>query len=326
MLPLLSTTRAGFATVIAMLALGLTGCQSLGFGVANAGLADADASVIYAPDRNLALDVYTPDKSRSDKSRSDNSQSHNSLPSDSRPRNSSSADSSSNNGRTDDVRASRPVVVFFYGGSWRNGRRQNYRFAGRWLADQGAVAIVADYRTAPRSVFPGFVEDAAAAVAWAKRHAAEYGGDPTRIYVAGHSAGAQIAALVGSDARYLDVHGLTPRDLAGVIGLSGPYDFEIAGYEDVFGPEAQWPQAQPVNAVDGDEPPFLLIHGADDKIVEPVDSQILADRLRAAGREAQLLWLPGAGHLAPLAAMRQTGRQPAMLRAIRAFIGIVKQD
>ncbi len=320
MRPLFSTARAVRAIVIATLviatlALGLTGCQSLGFGAINAGLAGADASVVYAPDRNLALDVYVPASSRRDGS--------NATTSNSTTSNSTTVGAA--HARADEAHASHPVVVFFYGGTWRSGRREDYRFVGRRLAELGAVTIVADYRTAPRSVFPGFVEDAAAAVAWAKRHAADYGGDPARVYVAGHSAGAHIAALVGADPRYLAVYGLTPRDLAGVIGLSGPYDFEIAGYEDVFGPEAQWLQTQPVNAIDGDEPRFLLIHGADDETVEPQDSQILADRLRAAGVEATVLWLPGAGHLAPLVAMRQPDRQPEMFEAIRAFIGIEAQ-
>ena len=266
---------------IALFALIATGCQSLGFGIANAGVAAPAASVVYDPQHDLSLDLYRP---------------------------AASADGPV------------PVVVFFYGGSWRNGERGQYRFVGQRLAESGMLAIVADYRTFPRAVFPGFVEDAAAAVAWARAHAAEYGGDPQRLYVAGHSAGAQIAALVGLDARYLAPHGMKPRDLAGVIGLSGPYDFEIAGYEDVFGPEAQWPQAQPIRFVDGDEPPFLLVHGTGDMVVEAKDSQELADKLRSVGGRAELLWLPDAGHIAPLAAMYRPGRHPALLEAIRVFV------
>lgn len=266
----------------ALLALFAAGCQSIGFGIANAGVSGPTASVVYDARQNLSLDLYRP--------------------------------ATSANG-------SAPVVVFLYGGSWRNGERGQYRFVGQRLAQSGALAIVADYRTFPRAVFPGFVEDAAAAVAWARAHAAEYGGDPQRLYVAGHSAGAQIAALVGVDARYLAPHGMKPRDLAGVIGLSGPYDFEIAGYEDVFGPEAQWPQAQPIRFVDGDEPPFLLAHGTADRVVEAKDSQELADKLRSVGGRAELLWLPDAGHIAPLAAMYRPDRHPALLEAIRAFVG-----
>jgi acetyl esterase/lipase len=266
----------------ALLALIATGCQSIGFGIANAGVSAPAASAVYDRQRNLSLDIYRP---------------------------------------AEPVNGPVPVVVFLYGGSWRSGERGQYRFVGRRLADSGVLAIVADYRTFPYAVFPGFVEDAATALAWARAHAAEHGGDPQRLYVAGHSAGAQIAALIGVDARYLAQHGMTPRDLAGVIGLSGPYDFEIAGYEDVFGPEAQWPQAQPINFVDGDEPPFLLAHGTGDTVVEAKDSQELADKLRRAGVRAELLWLPDAGHLAPLVAMYRPGSHPALMEAIVDFVG-----
>lgn len=286
--------RHSFGALLAAgltLVLGTSGCQGIAFGVANLGVPKSsrtiETSVLYDASHGLSLDVYQPESAA-----------------------------------TRDV----PVVVFLYGGSWRNGGREQYRFVGRRLAQQGVLAIVADYRTAPETVFPGFVEDAARAVAWAKRHAADHGANPARVYLAGHSAGAHIAALVGTDARYLAPHGLTPRDLAGVIGLSGPYDFEITGYEDVFGPPAQWPQAQPVAFVDGDEPPFLLVHGTADTVVEPVDSRILAERLRAAGSSAEMLWLPDAGHIAPLAAMHAPGRQPSLLPAIRAFVGSTGKD
>ncbi len=269
------------ALTAALLASLLAGCQSVAFGIANTGMSAPAASVVYDPQHGLALDVYRP---------------------------------------TGLTAGKVPVVVFLYGGNWKTGERAQYRFVGRRLAQQGVLAIVADYRTFPRTTFPGFVEDGAGAVAWAQRHADEYGGDPQRLFVAGHSAGAQIAALIGTDPRYLAAHGMQPRDLAGVIGLSGPYDFEITGYEDVFGPEAQWPRAQAVNFVDGNEPPFLLVHGTGDTVVEAKDSQELADKLRAAGGEATLLWLPEAGHLAPLVGIRAPGRQPTLMPAIRGFV------
>ena len=90
----------------------------------------------------------------------------------------------------------RPVVVFFYGGSWQNGKREDYRFAGAALAAEGFVAMVPDYRKYPEVRFPGFVEDGASAVAWARREAARFGGDPSKLWVMGHSAGAHIAALL----------------------------------------------------------------------------------------------------------------------------------
>lgn len=269
--------------MVACAALLVAGCQSVTFGIANHGVGQPDSSAVYDVPHGLSLDLYRP-----------------------RPAASTPA----------------PVVVFLHGGGWKTGQREQYRFVGERLAQQGILAIVADYRTYPRSTFPGFVEDSAAAVAWAREHASEYGGDPQRLYVAGHSAGAQIAALIGTDARYLAAHGLKPQDLAGVIGLSGPYDFVIeGGYEEVFGPPAQWPDAQAVNFVNGDEPAFLLVHGTGDKVVEAKDSQELADKLGKAGNPAEVVWLPGAGHLASLTAIYDPGRDPAVLDAIKRFVG-----
>lgn len=266
-----------------LLALLASGCQRTALLWANRGLPAADASVLYARDVGLSLDVYKPSA-------------------------------------TDGVRA--PVLVFFHGGGWNSGRREDYRFVGRRLAEAGILTLVADYRTWPRAGFPGFVEDGARAVAWARSHAAELGGDPSRLFVAGHSAGAQIAALLGTDARYLHAHGLLPHDLAGVIGLSGPYDFDVTGeLVPIFGPPAQWPQAQALNFVDGDEPAFLLVHGAADQRVEARDSTLLAARLQATGGKVTLLMLEGAGHTAPLAALYDPRREPRVLEAIRRFIG-----
>lgn len=262
-------------------ALLVTGCQSIALAVANTGVGPADASVVHDPTRGLALDVYRPALAKG---------------------------------------ATAPVVVFLYGGGWKTGSRDRYRFVGQRLAERGILAVVADYRTYPLVTFPGFVEDGARALAWARRHAPEYSGDPDRVFIAGHSAGAQIAALIGTDPRYLAAHGMTASDLAGVIGLAGPYDFVISGgYRPVFGEPALWPQAQAINYVDGNEPPFLLIHGTEDRVVEARDSQQLADKLRANGVRAQLLWLPGAGHLAPMAAIYAPSRHPEVLESIVQF-------
>ena len=267
---------------LAMGTLLTTGCESLLFRYANRGLPPPEASVAYAPERDLRLDIYRPEGTAGQAA---------------------------------------PTVVFFYGGGWQRGERGQYQFVGRQLARNGVLAIVADYRTWPDAVFPGFVEDGARAVAWAHMHAARYGGDTARLYVAGHSAGAQIAALLGTDPVYLDAHGLSPSQLAGVIGLAGPYDFEITGrYRAVFGPPSQWPQAQAVRHVTGDEPPFLLIHGEDDRVVEARDSRQLAGRLRDAGGEATLVMLPGAGHSAPVLGLYDPDRAPEVLPAILAFV------
>ena len=194
-----------------------------------------------------------------------------------------------------------PVVLFFYGGTWRDGHREYYRFVGEALAAHGVLVLIPDYRKAPKDVFPAFMEDAATAADWTRRHAAEFGGDPARIHLMGHSAGAHMAALLAADPRYLARYGLRPRDFASVIGLSGPYDFlpirEIK-VQRVFPDRARWPETQPINFIDGDEPPFLLLHGRSDRRVWQQNSESLAARLRAAGVPVSLKLAPKTGHIA----------------------------
>lgn len=269
--------------LLSITALLSAGCERVIFGVANRGTLPPTTSVVYAGDKGLALDIY-------------------------RPR---------------DASAAAPVVVFFYGGSWKRGSRDQYRFVGSRLAEHGVLAVVADYRTFPQAGFPAFMDDAAQAVAWTKAHAAEYGGDPAKLYIAGHSAGAQIAGLLGTDKPYLERAGVPIDGIAGVIGLSGPYDFNVGTeYAPIFGPPSQWPKAQTVNYVDGDEPPFLLIHGGKDRVVEARDSIELDAKLRANGGQSTLLLVPDAGHFAPIAGFYDPGRAPGVVAAVLRFVGV----
>lgn len=213
-----------------------------------------------------------------------------------------------------------PVVVFFHGGSWRNGRRDYYRFVGEALSGRGVVVVVPDYRKAPDYVFPVFMEDAAAATAWAFQHASELGGDPGRVYVMGHSAGAHIAALLGTDGRYLERWNVRPRQLAGVIGLAGPYDFlpiRDPRLKRIFADESLWPQTQPVNFVDGDEPPFLLLHGSDDRRVWTRHSKRLARLLQAAGEPVTLRLLEGTGHIGLVNGFRSPHWSPVLTETLQ---------
>jgi acetyl esterase/lipase len=212
-----------------------------------------------------------------------------------------------------------PVVVFFYGGTWRDGRREFYRFVGEALSRNGVLVLIPDYRKAPANVFPAFMEDAASAAAWAKRHAAELGGDPARIHLMGHSAGAHMAALLAADPRYLAREGLRPRDFASVIGLSGPYDFlPIAEVKvrRVFPDRAHWADTQPVNFVDGDEPPFLLLHGASDRRVWTDNSVRMAKKLRDAGVPVTLEIAPKTGHIAMVNGFRSPRFSPALAQTL----------
>ena len=215
-----------------------------------------------------------------------------------------------------DKAAHAPVVVFFYGGSWQSGDKNGYRFVGQALASRGLVAVVPDYRLYPPTTFPGFIEDGARAVAWAKAHAADYGADPDRLFVSGHSAGAHIGAMLATDGRYLAAAGASIADLAGFVGMAGPYDFlpiRDPVLQRIFAPRETWPRTQPIEFVDGDEPPMLLMHGAADETVYPKNSRNLANKIKASGGSAQLEIYPDVGHIgliAPLAApLRMTGDQ-----------------
>ncbi|SAK50927.1 alpha/beta hydrolase [Caballeronia hypogeia] len=194
--------------------------------------------------------------------------------------------------------AARPVVVYLYGGSWQGGQRRDSRGVGQALASRGIVTIAPDYRLYPETVFPGFVDDTAAAVRWTRDHARAFGGDPQRISVMGHSAGAHIAALVASDPRYLAAHGMSKHDLRGMIGLAGPYvalppDEPHIG--DIF-PAALRRQALPIDVISGNEPPMLLATGTADTVVDPENSVRFATALREHDDTVELKQYAGCTH------------------------------
>jgi acetyl esterase/lipase len=185
------------------------------------------------------------------------------------------------------VRPDAPIVVFFYGGGWEDGDRRIYRFVGATLAAHGVVAVIPDYRVYPAARFPDFIEDGAHAVAWARLHAPAYGADPARLFLMGHSAGAQIATLLSLDATWLAKVGLDPaRDIAGTIGLAGPYDFlplDTPTLKAIFGPSQTWARSQPINYVTAHAPPMFLAAPRSDDSVDPGNTRRLAARLRASG-------------------------------------------
>lgn len=215
--------------------------------------------------------------------------------------------------------AAAPTLVFFYGGSWNSGERAYYAFVGRALAKRGILVFIPDYRKAPAHPFPAFMEDAASAVAWARAHSRQFGGDEHRIFLMGHSAGAQIAALLGTDGSYLAAQGMKPHDLAGIIGLAGPYDFlplTEPAVKQALGPEDGWPRTQPINFVSGDEPPFLLLQGTDDSRVDPGNATRLAGRLRAYGQPVTVVMVPGVGHVGLVNGFYSTRLSPALVDSV----------
>lgn len=193
-----------------------------------------------------------------------------------------------------------PVVVFFYGGNWVAGERADYAFVGRALASRGIVAVIPDYRLYPEVRYPDFLDDSAQAVAWTAREIARYGGDPARLFVMGHSAGAYNAAMVALDASLLARQGASPAMLRGWIGMAGPYDFlpiDNPTTKPVFLFPDTPPASQPINHVSAQSPPALLIAARRDTLVEPTrNTGGLATRLRAAGVAVDEEYYDGVTH------------------------------
>jgi len=196
---------------------------------------------------------------------------------------------------------SAPVVVFFYGGNWETGRREDYRFVGQSFASQGFLAVVPDYRLYPEVRYPAFVEDGAAAVAWVHENIARFGGDPRRIFLVGHSAGAHMAVMLAVNPAFL---GAERTALRGVVGIAGPYDFVPSGRNrDILSADAGGPSSMPIDYVDGSAPPLLLLTGDDDKTVNPGNSTRLAARARQRGAKVRVVTYPNVGHERIVAAL-----------------------
>ncbi len=214
----------------------------------------------------------------------------------------------------------RPVVVFFYGGSWTTGGRELYRFVGAALAERGIVTVVPDYRLYPQVKFPLFLDDGAMAVAWVQKHAPEFGGDPQRIVLMGHSAGGHEAAFLAYDRKLLQAAGANPEWIVGLVGLSGPYALEPNSkiLNTIFTSpytEAEW---QPVRFVTPQAPPTLLVHGTADDVVSIKHTEKLRDALQANHVRVETHFYPGKGHADTVAGMSvpARGRTPVLDQSV----------
>jgi acetyl esterase/lipase len=224
----------------------------------------------------------------------------------------------------DTAHAPAPVIVFFYGGNWNAGERRNYLFVGEALASKGFVAVIPDYRLYPDVRFPDFLHDCAAATRWTLEHIAELGGDPKRLFLMGHSAGAYNAAMLAFDSQYLRGANVDPRQVRGFIGLAGPYDFlPLTGpiSKAVFGFPDTSPTTQPIHFASAEDPPALLVAGDADRTVDPGNSARLAAALRKRGVAVREIVYPGVSHMKIVGALAAPFRGIApVLDDVAAFI------
>ena len=204
-------------------------------------------------------------------------------------------------------RADGKAVIFFYGGSWDSGAKGDYLFVGQALAARGITTIIPDYRVYPEVRYPDFLDDGAAATAWAARKA---GTD--KLFVAGHSAGAYIAIMLVANTPYLAAAGVDRMKLPGGIGIAGPYDFlplTSRRLRDIFGGDRR--ETQPIEYARAPLPPLLLLHGTADRTVKPFNSERLAAAWRKAGGSAELKLYPEVDHIDIVGSFSELLRQRA---------------
>jgi acetyl esterase/lipase len=220
-----------------------------------------------------------------------------------------------------------PVLVFFHGGAWRDGEREGYGFLGRAFAARGIVTVVADYRKAPKHLFPAFVEDTASAIAWVNANIGQHKGDSERLYIMGHSAGAHLATMVALDPRWLGAQGLETSAIKGVVGLAGGYDFLPLTTDSSKIALGQWPrpeETQPITYARADAPRLLLMTGDADTVVKPRNSRSLNTKMHELGGKSELKIYPGIDHAEIVMAIARPFRKKAPV--IADVTGFIKAD
>ncbi|MEI9903181.1 MAG: alpha/beta hydrolase [Asticcacaulis sp.] len=213
-----------------------------------------------------------------------------------------------------------PLLVFFYGGGWYSGSKNDYVWMGHALAALGYVVALPDYRVFPQVVYPAFLEDNAAAVKHLIAHAADYGADATRLALSGQSAGAYSAVMMALDSQYLG-----PGDpVKTCVSISGPYDFypfDVKASKDTFG---RWPrplETQPISYARPTKTHFLFLQSRADKVVGVHNSVNLQAKLLADGDDCRLKLYDGLTHedTAAVYAIPFRGKAP-LYRDTQAFL------
>ena len=259
------------ACILSILLSSLSACSSTGLLLANSLARMGDYQVIddiqYGPEATNGLTIFSPEA----------------------------------------INSSRPTIIFFYGGCWGaclTLKREHYVFVAEALTTHGFNVVIPDYRLYPKVGITEIMNDAQSAVEWVSSNIQNYQGDPNQILLMGHSAGAHIAALLTLDERYLS--NSTYQKIKGMIGMAGPYDF-LPFDEDyqrkVFAPESDYANTQPINFVDGSEPPMLLLYGHDDTTVKPRNIKSLTAKTNLAGGQVIARYYQGLDHIDLISAL-----------------------
>ena len=223
--------------------------------------------------------------------------------------------------------SARPVIVYLYGGGWRGGSKGRAAFVGGALARRGFVVVIPEYRHFPQVGLSEILADHAAAVGWTLTHAGEIGGDPRRVIIAGSSSGAWGAAMLVLDPRWLERAGSKPDELAGMVGLAGPYmtsSLTEQSDRDVF--KESGSDMEPINHASTPHPPMLLLTGTADTDVLPISTTMLSEKLRGGMGAIESRSYAGLGHAdIVLSLVFPFSRQAPVLKDIEHFSGTLPQ-
>jgi acetyl esterase/lipase len=193
-----------------------------------------------------------------------------------------------------------PVMMFVHGGGFTVGIKDQYAFVGQVFAANGIATAVINYRLSPKTSYPGHVQDVARAFAWLRAHAAEYGGNAEKIFVSGHSAGATLVAMLGSDPAYLRDVGETIDHIAGVIPISGSFTQSARSgmFDNPYAVDAEVVRnASAINHATGVHPPFLILYGDQDAPRTGQDAAAMTKALKAAGNSADVHEIADHAHM-----------------------------
>ena len=219
------------------------------------------------------------------------------------------------------VETSRPVVLFWHGGGWNSGNKKRYGYVGRSIQRMGYTAVVVGYRLSPQVRFPAFAEDGALALKWTHENIGNHNGDPTQLFVMGHSAGAHTAAHLAYNPHWAELAGISVANLRGFIGLSGPYDFypqpKYQPTFDLTDPAEPW---RPINVVEHPKVPALLLNGQLDTLVRPGNATRMAARITERGGQAQVIIYPYFEHVSIVGALARPWGWLPVQRDIARFI------
>ncbi|MEJ2209276.1 MAG: alpha/beta hydrolase [Anaerolineae bacterium] len=224
-----------------------------------------------------------------------------------------------------------PVLFFVHGGSWKDFHKELFAPVAMKLVPEGMVVVIPDYTLYPNAGYEQMADEVAAALSWTLENIDTYGGDPARVVVAGHSAGAHLAGLAVMDPRFLAAYGHSSAEIRGLIGMSGVYDVQ-AEYDywveqgaypevivEVMGGEERFAPASPIEYVRPDLPPVLLIHGDRDETVPVSIATAFHAALLSVGADSELEVYDGRGHADYLfAALAQDGSR--LVTDIAAFV------